>query len=230
MAWRELNELLAKRIQEAEWDPHATDMSLSFGFVSLMVWSDFLRMDKKERDFIFDLADQMRAFREAHPLQGEPPAPEPEQPMPLDPPPVPEPPAPGHYSQTEPCGICGEKKMPGTGMAAHMRAKHKDAFKPQAPLPEAPEKTESVYGNFGPPFSVPENSRFTPQLCAEPECGETMESLAGLVAHRRLKHGSSEDCIHGWQCGAPINGIVTGTCRYCSKVKDFTEAQAKVWR
>ena len=57
-----VNQLLIKRLEDAEWDPQSLDLGLSVGFISLMVWSNFLRMTVDERNFVLWLADQMREF------------------------------------------------------------------------------------------------------------------------------------------------------------------------
>lgn len=185
------NQLLIKRLEDAEWDPQSLDLGLSVGFISLMVWSNFLRMTVDERNFVLWLADQMREFEKwaiEHPqalTRWQPKADAPERgtkaeaPTPPVTPTSEEPPKVDLLTNQAPrdtCPDCGES-FTRQGMGSHRRLAH-------------------------PPTIVE----------VKPDVAKMLKDK-GEVAE--------DGHVHRWLLGAPIGQWVHGTCRDCSAVKDF---------
>lgn len=175
----EMNAALAERIQNTPNDPHVLDVELSAGFMSLMVWSDFLRMTKDERDFVFWLVEMMRAFEANGRMFPEPPA----APATLDElranakTQQGEPVAPVEpISDPEPDSFAGEpvEAGPGAGWTTH-------AETPTAGENPAPVAVFTV--------EVPTRKPLDLDLRKCEECEGSFRGQVGLAAHRRNSHG-----------------------------------------
>lgn len=300
-----VNEALLKQIQEAITEPSTVDMKLSNGFASLMVWSDFFALTKREREFLFYLKDQMETF-ERDSLVIEPVATGSDAPPVVDgrPGAAPDPEVGDQVAlhDENPDGPIEDAVFPTTeqirnqrktgdwndsgsppsyGPIEHHRLPDPDVVEKIRehlrepgdaiiytkdeglprweepadhilfPPPDVPSPTRAKNGRrprvketcpecgFETPAQGMENHRRSrhpsvteypkardSSLTACPTCDKLFETTAEGRHHDRTEHGMSHlSCIHSWLLGAPIGLIVTGTCKYCSAVKDFPSSK-----
>lgn len=216
-----LNAILIKRIEEAEWEPHAFDTSLSSGFMSLMVWADFMRMSEAERTFVFGLVEQMRAFEKTLPPAPVEDSLSPGTGQPVSHPVEPavadsgqaveeerlgvgeaEPPPAKPQRSKSPCEQCG-KLVSGQGMTGHMRTHTRENWGSAQP--------DAAYADLV--------CRFCSSECGSEDSRKQHESMCD----KRLQDRASVAHVHAWKIDTPKDGFAKGKCKGCGTTKQFSQ-------